>query len=100
VRGRGGSLAPLFSSGSGNVPPNYEVVLRGWRPGLRKISLADALVEYAGLPLPEAKHLVDRLLAGEAVRVTIVGHPPQAVTATLREIGVKIESEAAHETTY
>jgi hypothetical protein len=91
----------LFSSGGGNVPPNYEVVLRGWHPGLRKISLADALVEYAGLPLPEAKHLVDRLLAGDAVRVTIIGNfPPQAVTANLREIGAKIESEAAHQTTY
>ena len=48
-----------------------QVMLTGWRPGLRKVALTKLLQQRAGLGLHAAKDYTDRLLAGEQVRVEI-----------------------------
>jgi hypothetical protein len=45
------------------------VILTGWSPGLRKISLSDLLRGDAGYSLKSAKSAVDQLLDNEPVSV-------------------------------
>ena len=45
------------------------LVLKGWRPGLKKVSAVKLLQEQAGLSLISAKACVDRLLKNETVSV-------------------------------
>ena len=45
------------------------VIVTGWSPGLRKISLSDLLREDAGYSLKSAKSAVDQLLDNESVIV-------------------------------
>jgi hypothetical protein len=47
-----------------------EVRLVGWRKGLRTVSLIQAMYHHAGIRLPEAKALVEDLLAGRPVAVS------------------------------
>ena len=47
-----------------------EVRLVGWSPGLKVVSLIQAMMDCAGIGLPEAKSLVEDLLAGRAVVVS------------------------------
>jgi len=49
-----------------------QLVLKEWRPGLKKVSTAKLLQERAGLSLTSAKGCVDRLLKGETVTLTMV----------------------------
>ena len=49
-----------------------EVMLTGWRPGLKKISLTQALESYASLSLSEAKRMTDQLLSGQLVSLTVL----------------------------
>jgi ribosomal protein L7/L12 len=46
-----------------------ELVIAGWRPGLKTISLMDALRRYKGVGLKQAKQEVDGLLAGQSIRL-------------------------------
>jgi ribosomal protein L7/L12 len=48
-----------------------EVMMIGWKPGLRKISLSHLLQELTDLSMAEAKEYVDRLLRGEKVTVVM-----------------------------
>lgn len=43
------------------------VIFRGWREGLKKISLSELQVEKLGLSLRVAKENVDRLLNGQEI---------------------------------
>lgn len=54
------------------------VVLTGWVPGLRKVSLAKLLQQEAGLPPATAKDCVDRCLARERVTIEM----PSAASAS------------------
>ncbi len=47
-----------------------EVRIGGWRPGLLTVSLIQALREHAEIDLPDAKALVEELLAGRSIRVS------------------------------
>ena len=47
------------------------VLLKGWKPGLRKVALTTLLQRRAGLSLGTAKALMDRCLAGEEVTVEL-----------------------------
>ena len=47
------------------------VRLTGWRKGLRTVSLVQAVNEYATGSLESAKRVVDELLDGRAVTLTI-----------------------------
>jgi hypothetical protein len=47
-----------------------EVRLVGWRPGLQSESLIQAIYHHAGIPLREAKSLVEDLLAGRSIAVS------------------------------
>ena len=91
----------LFQSDAGNATRPYTVRLTGWRPGLRKISLTDALVEFGELPVTEAKHMVDRLLTGATVEIIVRGtYPPEGVVRTLQEIGAVVRSDVLPEPSY
>lgn len=48
------------------------VLLTGWKPGLRKVSLTRLLQQYTQLSLVDAKGNVDRLLTGAAVTITLI----------------------------
>jgi len=48
-----------------------KVILIGWKPGLRKISLGDLLQAKAGLTPKQAKDCVDRLLDGDDVVIDV-----------------------------
>jgi len=49
-----------------------QIVLKEWRPGLKKVSTAKLLQDRAGLSLTSAKECVDRLLKNETVNVAMV----------------------------
>jgi hypothetical protein len=44
-----------------------ELVIIGWQPGLKTISLIDAVRKYKNIGLQKAKQEVDELLAGESI---------------------------------
>ena len=44
-----------------------ELVITGWKPGVKTISLMDVLRKYGGMGLRQAKHEADALLAGEHI---------------------------------
>lgn len=48
-----------------------QICFEGWREGFQKISFNDLLREYLPLSLSESKDIVDRVLSGEAVIVTL-----------------------------
>lgn len=101
TRGAFRGVLPFDDVTGGNSPPRYQVTLRGWQLGLKKISLTDALVEFADLSVPQAKRLVDQLLTGTTVRVTISGlYPPEHVVSALQAIGAIVELEAAPQPHY
>lgn len=47
------------------------IILKGWKPGLLKVSLVKLLQVQAGLSLTASKQLVDLLLAGESVSIDV-----------------------------
>lgn len=48
-----------------------EVTLKRWRRGLRVVSLIKLVQESTSMSLPEAKGLVERLLAGNPVTFSV-----------------------------
>ena len=48
-----------------------QILLDGWEPGIRKISLNHLLQEEGGMSLSEAKKVVDNLLSGQDVQIEI-----------------------------
>ena len=54
-----------------------EVILKGWRSNLQKVSLTKLLQQQGGLDLKTAKAYTDRCLGGETVRI----HMPSVATA-------------------
>lgn len=55
----------------------------GWEPGFRKVSFTKLIQQRAGLGLPQAKRLTDRILAGEPVAIDV--GTPEAAEALLAE---------------
>jgi ribosomal protein L7/L12 len=47
-----------------------ELIITGWKPGVKTISLVDALRKYKGLGLKQAKQEVDELLAGNSIHLS------------------------------
>jgi ribosomal protein L7/L12 len=47
-----------------------ELIIKGWKPGLKTISLMDALRTHCGMGLKEAKTAVDGLLDGREIRLS------------------------------
>jgi hypothetical protein len=72
------------------------VVIRGWRPGLQKVSLTKLLQQRAGLRLSAAHDCTTRLLAGETVRLELpsLDEADQFVEA-LERLGAMAEVERA-----
>ena len=71
------------------------VTIDGWRPGLNKVQLNRLLRQHAAYGLSEAKHAVDRLLAGEAVQFDSTD--PETATAfclSANAIGADCHAEA------
>jgi len=46
-----------------------ELVIIGWKPGVKTISLMDTLRHYKGIGLKHAKQEVDALLAGQFIHL-------------------------------
>jgi hypothetical protein len=46
-----------------------ELVIVGWRSGLKSISLMSALRKYKNIGLQQAKQEVDALMAGESIHL-------------------------------
>ena len=71
------------------------VRITGWRPGLEKISMTQALREHLGLGMAEAKGCTDRVLDGKE----LVLHAPDretavALAAALEQLGANAVAEA------
>src|SRR5437016_982392 len=66
-----------------------EVVLRGWKPGLRKVQLTQAFRD-GGNPLSEAVDLTGRVLEGEEVRARFAQYSTvTAARKALSKIGIE-----------
>ena len=61
-----------------------ELVIIGWQPGLKTISLMDSLRKYKGIGLQQAKQDVDSLLSGESIHLS--GIDPDAVARAREEL--------------
>lgn len=100
VRGRD-VFRSLFISEGGNSPHPYEIIINGWEPGLNKISLTDAFVEFAHIPVADAKKLVDRILEGEKVKLKISDYvQPERLISLLKEIGAVATSDQVRDPYY
>ncbi len=67
-----GSLKPYLGNwgvfwDKGTQETNHSVVMEGWREGLRKVALANLIIETCGMSSSEAKKKVNGLLEGEQV---------------------------------
>lgn len=62
------------------------LVLKEWRPGLKKVSAVKLLQERAGLSLTSAKGCVDRLLKDETVSIAM------ANSKEATELGLELTS--------
>jgi len=75
------------------------LVLKGWRPGLKKISAVQLLQEHAGLSLTSAKGCVDRLLKNEMVSVDMASATKASELAReLTNLGVVCEVRSNDQT--
>ena len=69
-----------------------QIRIHGWRPGAKTVSLTMTIRHRTGLGLVEAKRMTDRILAGDAVVVTLAETvEPTAVLAELAELGFSAE---------
>jgi ribosomal protein L7/L12 len=48
-----------------------QILITGWRPGLAKVSMTEALREHADLGLADAKAITDRVLDGQTATVKV-----------------------------
>jgi ribosomal protein L7/L12 len=58
-----------------------DLVITGWKPGLKTISLMEVLRKSCGMGLKQSKEAVDGLLDGREIRLAGLG---QEVAATVR----------------
>jgi hypothetical protein len=71
------------------------VLLKGWRPGLRKVSLTNLLRARASLDLETAKTFTDRCLAGEAVRIAMPSlGAAEKLAREMSDLGANADVEA------
>jgi len=62
--------APSRILGASKESGMAEVRLVGWSKGLKVVSLIQAMIDQPGIRLPEAKSLVEELLAGRSIAVS------------------------------
>jgi hypothetical protein len=67
------------------------IVLTGWKPGLKKITLVDLLKKYARQNLKEAHEAMVRLVEGGIVEVVIENEVVTQFVKEIEEIGVICE---------
>jgi len=68
------------------------VRISGWRPGLRKVSITQAIMRESGLGLRESKSCADRVLEGECVVVPVSdAHRARGLARELESLGAKAE---------
>jgi ribosomal protein L7/L12 len=73
-----------------------DVIITGWREGLRKISVSRLLREHCGLGLRDSKTCVDRVLGGKSVRVTVADRETsETLIGRLAEAGAVAEAVSA-----
>lgn len=65
-----------------------KVVLTGWKPGLKKISLYGVLVKSLNISIAVAKPLADDLTAGNVIEVEIDSDKAQEFVSELEALGV------------
>ena len=70
---------------------NSQVVLRGWKPGLRKVALGKLVREQAQLSLSDAHAHVNRLMTGETLILAV----PSAAAEELADEALKLGVEMA-----
>jgi ribosomal protein L7/L12 len=64
------------------------VTIKGWRVGLRKVSMTQALRTHCGLGLADAKSVTDRVLIGEVVEIQAPdSETAHQLVAELTELG-------------
>ena len=64
-----------------------QLVITGWKPGVKAVSLIDALRKYGGMGLKQAKQAVDALLAGKPIHISLHGEVLPDARAELEALG-------------
>jgi hypothetical protein len=72
-----------------------KLVLTGWKPGLKKISLDMLLVKRLNVSIAVAKRQVDDLLAGEIIELEIEPASAPDFGTELDHLGVIYHTEAS-----
>jgi hypothetical protein len=72
-----------------------KLVLTGWKPGLKKISLDMLLVKRLNVSIVVAKKHVDDLLAGEVIELEIDSASASDFVEELEQLGVTCHTEPA-----
>ena len=71
-----------------------QVMLVGWKPGLRGVSLIKLLQAEAGLSLKAAKESVDRCLEGERVSISMpTEEAAEKLAQQASDLGAVVEIE-------
>ena len=66
------------------------VTIKGWREGFNKVQFNHLLRQYGALGLKDAKHAVDRVLAGDQLTLDLSGHDSAtAFCVSARAVGVE-----------
>lgn len=65
-----------------------KVVLTGWKPGLKKISLYGVLVKSLNISITVAKQLADDLIAGKVIELEIDADRAPEFVSELEALGV------------
>ena len=69
-----------------------QLILKGWKTGLKKVSLTKLLKERTRLTLAPAKDCVDQLLEGETVYIEIASaSEARQLAEEISELGVICE---------
>ena len=64
--------------------------MTGWRVGLRKVSMTQALQQYAGLSLTNAKHITDRVLDGFTIDISMDIDKAILLRQVLDQLGAEV----------
>ena len=72
------------------MPVEYsDLTIEGWRDGFKKISFTHLLQREAGLGLGDAKHITDKVVDGQQVRVKIPTHRRDSFIDEAKALGVR-----------
>ena len=71
-----------------------QLVIRGWRPGFRKVAFTKLVHGDLGLSMSHAKDLTDAILDGHEVTLAVRADKAQRLARVIHDLGADVEFEA------